>query len=144
MSGPELELNAALRQLAASAKNLEAPPAVEAAVLCAFRRRRGVRGSRWMLRLAAAVVLALLGGAAGLLLRPQRREVVTEFAPLLYGDDWRPLDGGRLVRVRLPRSALSRFGLPVSQDRAAEPIHADVLVGHDGLARAVRLVEWKY
>src|SRR5215831_18043878 len=49
-------------------------------------------------------------------------------------------DGGQLVRVELPRSALMRFGLPVNTDRAGERIKADVLVGSDGIARAIRFV----
>src|SRR5215813_12286713 len=49
-------------------------------------------------------------------------------------------DGGQLVRVELPRSALMRFGLPVNTDRAGERVKADVLVGADGIARAIRFV----
>src|SRR5215510_13966011 len=49
-------------------------------------------------------------------------------------------DGGQLVRVELPRSALMRFGLPVNADRASERVKADVLVGSDGIARAIRFV----
>ena len=52
-------------------------------------------------------------------------------------------DGGQLVRVELPRSALARFGLPMNMDRADERIKADVLVGADGLARAIRFVNVK-
>ena len=50
------------------------------------------------------------------------------------------LDSGRVVRVQLPRSALARFGLPVNAERAGEPVKADVLLGEDGTARAIRFV----
>ena len=51
-----------------------------------------------------------------------------------------PFDPPRVVRVELPRSALESFGLPMNMERAGERIKADVVVGHDGLARAIRFV----
>jgi hypothetical protein len=68
----------------------------------------------------------------------EEREMMTDFIPLVY--DPSPIELGRLVRVRLPRAALVAFGLPVNELRAEEPIQADVLLGDDGLARAVRFV----
>jgi len=45
------------------------------------------------------------------------------------------------VRVELPRSALANFGLPVNMDRYNEKVKADVLVGVDGLAHAIRFIQ---
>jgi hypothetical protein len=45
-----------------------------------------------------------------------------------------------MVRVELPRSAMASFGLPVNMDRANENVKADVLMGVDGLAHAIRFV----
>ena len=56
------------------------------------------------------------------------------------GSDLTPIDSGSLVRVELPRSALESFGLPMNMERAGERIKADVLVGSDGPARAIRFV----
>jgi len=67
------------------------------------------------------------------------REVVTDFIPVVY--DPEPVEHGRMVRVRLPRSALASFGLPMNEQRAEETIQADVVLGEDGLARAVRFVK---
>jgi hypothetical protein len=50
------------------------------------------------------------------------------------------LDSGQVMRVELPRSALMSFGLPMNMERANERIKADVIVGDDGLARAIRFV----
>jgi hypothetical protein len=36
---------------------------------------------------------------------------------------------------------LISFGLPVNAERAAEPVTADVVVGVDGVARAIRFVQ---
>ena len=52
----------------------------------------------------------------------------------------RQLDSAQVVRVELPRSAMMSFGLPVNMDRADERIKADVVVGNDGMARAIRFV----
>jgi hypothetical protein len=67
------------------------------------------------------------------------REIATDFMPM-SGSDPIPIDSGSLVRVELPRSALESFGLPMNMERAGERIKADVLVGSDGLARAIRFV----
>jgi hypothetical protein len=68
------------------------------------------------------------------------REYVTQFFPVMQGDDLIPLEGGQLVRVKMPRSNLIPLGIPFNQERASETIKADVLVSNDGLARAIRLV----
>ena len=72
---------------------------------------------------------------------PETQEVVTHFVSLGYGSALDLQDGAQMVRVELPRSALARFGLPMNIDRADERIKADVLVGTDGLARAIRFVQ---
>ena len=66
-------------------------------------------------------------------------EVATDFMPL--GDLTSLQDGGQIVRVKLRRSALVRFGLPVNMERFNENVKADVLVGADGLAHAIRFVQ---
>jgi hypothetical protein len=50
-----------------------------------------------------------------------------------------PLDGGQMVRVQMPRAALAAWGLPVNAERAGETVKADLLLAHDGTARAIRL-----
>ncbi|HEU5238224.1 MAG TPA: hypothetical protein VFU37_13900 [Pyrinomonadaceae bacterium] len=68
------------------------------------------------------------------------REIATDFIPVSYGGV--NLDeGGRVVRVELPRSAMAKFGLPVNMNRANERVKADVLFGIDGLAHAIRFVQ---
>jgi len=72
--------------------------------------------------------------------RPAATESVTDFMPLTAGAPAPPLESGQLVRVELPRSALASLGLPVNVERAHEPLKADVLLGGDGQARAIRFV----
>ncbi|MBO0799314.1 MAG: hypothetical protein J2P31_10890, partial [Blastocatellia bacterium] len=67
-------------------------------------------------------------------------EVATDFIPLTYGESLKPIEEGELIRVRMPRSALLQFGLPMNVERAGVPVKADLLVGEDGLAHAIRFV----
>jgi len=67
-------------------------------------------------------------------------ENLTDFLLLRYGDDHKPMESGEVIRVQMPRSALITLGLPVNVERADEPIMADLLIGEDGLARAIRFV----
>ena len=68
-------------------------------------------------------------------------EVATRFMPIGYAGPINLQDGGQLVRVELPRSAMLSMGLPVNMDRYTERVKADVLLGSDGLARAIRFVQ---
>ncbi|HEY7181213.1 MAG TPA: hypothetical protein VIC84_07330 [Blastocatellia bacterium] len=71
---------------------------------------------------------------------PDEAEVVTEFFPLREGEDITALDSLEVVRVELPGSALGEVGLPVDPETMNEPVKADVVLGQDGLARAIRFV----
>jgi hypothetical protein len=68
-------------------------------------------------------------------------EIATDFIPLSSMPAVSLQDGGQIVRVKLPRSALANFGLPVNMDRYNEKVKADVLIGVDGLAHAIRFVQ---
>jgi hypothetical protein len=70
-----------------------------------------------------------------------RPEIATDFIPLRYMNVANLQEGGQIVRVEVPRSALANFGLPVNMDRYNERVKADVLYGVDGLAHAIRFVK---
>jgi anti-sigma factor RsiW len=70
----------------------------------------------------------------------QKAEAVTEFYPLREGADLAALATMQWVRVELPSSALSEVGLPVAPETVNTRIKADVALGEDGLARAIRFV----
>jgi hypothetical protein len=46
----------------------------------------------------------------------------------------------RTVRVEIARSMLLTMGLPVNIDRGEGLIKADIIIGEDGVARAVRII----
>ena len=68
-------------------------------------------------------------------------EIATDFIPLSYMNTASLQDGGQIIRVELPRSTLANFGLPVNMDRYNQKVKADVLLGVDGMAHAIRFVQ---
>ncbi len=65
----------------------------------------------------------------------------TPFYPLPYGGDSLGQEPHLVVRLEMQRSAMRLVGIAVPEERAREPIQADVLLGADGLARAVRFLD---
>jgi hypothetical protein len=65
-------------------------------------------------------------------------EIVTDFFPLM--DVAPPLGRGQLLRVAVPASTMRSVGLPVREERLNEPVQADVLLGEEGMVRAIRFV----
>jgi len=68
------------------------------------------------------------------------REEVTEFIPLMVGVDLRSYEPAQIVRVEMLTSALTDLGLPDGPEIRTGPIKADLLLGFDGQARAIRFV----
>jgi hypothetical protein len=82
--------------------------------------------------------------------QPRAEKLGTETAAQKAGDDFIPLtylssatamESGTVVRVQLSRSALISLGLPVGVSASTESVKADLVIGDDGVARAIRLVE---
>jgi hypothetical protein len=144
----ERRLTVALLDCAAGSTGAEAPQRVEDALVAAFRRTVTSRPSRWPVWASAvAAGVAVFAIAVGLQPRdpvppaaPQD-EVVTEYFPLQYGTDLTALEGAPVIRMEFPRTVVVSFGLPINPQRAAEPVQADVVLGSDGIARAVRFVQ---
>jgi len=73
----------------------------------------------------------------------QTEPSATAFYALPYADPSGPMLSGDVIRVSLPRSAMGIVGLPVNPDRMFEPVQADVIVGDDGVAHAIRFVQYQ-
>jgi hypothetical protein len=67
-------------------------------------------------------------------------EVAGDFVSLVPDVAWGPGESGQIMRVSMPRAALQSFGLPVDESRAFEMVRADIIVGQDMVARAIRVV----
>jgi hypothetical protein len=141
-------LDTALRAMAEDDAQLGASAGIEARLLVEVRNIAVARRRRMAIVVCAAaavVLIALWIGSQPFLPLPSSNarvaEVTTDFMPLPYSSV--PSTNVQLVRLVVPRTALVSFGLtpPDPFERAsAETVLADVLVGDDGLARAVRFV----
>lgn len=69
--------------------------------------------------------------------KPQQQEIKTEFIALSYA---RNPDSGQIVRVKVPSSMMVTLGLVQTVEKPANLVDAEVLVGDDGLTRAIRFV----
>ena len=72
---------------------------------------------------------------------PAPHEVVTDFFPLM--DAPPPFERGQILRVLVPASTMHSVGLPIIPERWSERVQADVLVGEEGMARAIRFVSYE-
>jgi predicted anti-sigma-YlaC factor YlaD len=147
----ERAVSAALRLVAETVEE-PADGQTEAAVLAAFDahwerppRRSGQRVWRGVAAAAVVVVATLVGIVVRNVphderaVAPERGVELTDFVPWPGADAGPPFESGELVRVDLPVSALPALGFwPPSSDVSF--VQADVIVGQDGFARAVRLV----
>ena len=70
----------------------------------------------------------------------KRSEYATEFIPFGSGNAQKTMETGEVIRLQMPRSALITFGLPVGVERADSSVKAELLLGEDGMARAIRFV----
>jgi hypothetical protein len=70
----------------------------------------------------------------------ETQEIATDFIPLVSRAEISAMESGQLVRVLMPRSAMASYGLPFNQERADMPVSAQVLIGNDGVARAIRFL----
>src|SRR5579885_2011082 len=164
-------LAAGLRLLAQEWRRVSAPPYVETKLLAAFRNQAQARArrpariwaSRWMWASAAAATVA---GALFLILgrepsapRESPPGSVVQFAAVGGGvSDWIWSDAEgfiplpnvpdlpsaepvNIVRVELPRSSIMAWGYWMNDPEGSEKVEADVLLGADGVARAVRVIE---
>ena len=141
-------LHDALRAMAEDEARLGASAGIEARLLGEVRSMAAARRRRMATAAFAAVAVVLLAlwiGSQRFL--PSRSsearvaEVTTDFMPLAYSSV--PSTNLQVVRLAVPRNALASFGLtpPEPLDRMfTDTVLADVLVGDDGLARAVRFV----
>jgi len=63
------------------------------------------------------------------------------FIPLPNAAQVGPNDEVNLVRVEVPRAAMMSLGYDVKPEEASQFVQADVMLGTDGLARAVRFLD---
>jgi hypothetical protein len=152
------ELLESLRALAADGPR-EAPLHIEQQLRAQFRRQSRRRAlMTWAapaFGLAAAAGIALFLWVHSEKLKPApapalvaERTVAAvdddadaSFYPLPEAEALPAVENAMVVRVQLPVSSLELMGVPVGEERADASVQADLLLGQDGLARAVRLAQ---
>ena len=156
------ELLEGLRALAAEGPR-EAPAHIEGRLRVQFRQRNRRRTllTRWVpaCGVAAAAGIALLvwthsshvtesqkpkpapvlAVVAQAVVPAAEDDTDASFYPLPEAEALPAVENAMVVRVQLPVSSLQLMGVPVSEERADASVQADLLLGQDGLARAVRL-----
>jgi len=92
---------------------------------------------------------AVVPTAANATPRPARRKNTTQRASVvrpsgfieLPGSDGLPaFESGEIVRMEVPVATLPSYGIDISSGSTGGPVEADILIGQDGFARAIRLV----
>ena len=117
-------------------------PEVETAVLAEFDRViRARRRSRWMLGVAAvaAGLIVAWSGARGPQMEPVAPTAEASFTALPYVIQPAMYESTEVVRMTVPVAELVAAGMRLEADPGAH-VEADVMVGQDGRARAVRLI----
>jgi hypothetical protein len=66
--------------------------------------------------------------------------VATDFFEIPYSEPLRPEERADVFRIQMPRANMAVFGLPVAGGRLDSRVTADVLVGEDGVMRAIRFI----
>ena len=129
---------------------METPPHVEAAVLAAWDKEhahRAARPPRSLWRDVAAVAAAITI-AIGLAQLGQQLQRATQRAPersrdsrtlLLVGEPILQGEPVRMVRMRVPAATLTGLGVRPVTGTPGEHVDVDVIVGEDGVARAIRV-----
>jgi hypothetical protein len=149
----ERELLENLRALAADGPQT-APDRVERRLRAEFRMRtRRQRARLWtsLAGVAAVAGIALLlwvreapkpaaGPMKNIVAAEMEEEADASFYPLPQAESLPDVENAMVVRVQLPVSSLRSLGFPVDEERADE-VQAELLLGQDGLARGVRLVQ---
>jgi hypothetical protein len=137
-------LDDAMSKLAAELADTGAPPEVESAVLAEFDRlKRRRRGRNWIA--AAGAIAASVAGMWVVEHRPAAPPSVQvqdeqPFVPIPYVLPPAPYERVEVVRMKLPVAALIAAGFRMQTADLGAEAEADVIVGQDGRARAVRLI----
>ncbi|MBK8148367.1 MAG: hypothetical protein IPK58_09185 [Acidobacteria bacterium] len=68
----------------------------------------------------------------------EQDDVKSDFIALMYSSDE---ESGQLVKVKVPRSMMVSLGVSMNVQNGSEFVNAEVLMGGDGSARAIRFIQ---
>jgi hypothetical protein len=67
----------------------------------------------------------------------KKTEIKSDFIALSYARD---AESGQIVRVKVPSSMMVTLGLVATVEKPSALVDAEVIVGDDGLTRAIRFI----
>ena len=145
----EYSLADAFEELRREEAAIKTPAHVGAAVLAAWDKAHAESAQRpprlWrnVTAVAAAVTIAVglaqLGRQLQRLTQPPTTQAQNSGTLLLVGEPILQGEPVRMVRMRVPASTLSGLGVRPVTGSPGEHIDVDVIVGEDGVARAIRV-----
>jgi hypothetical protein len=144
------DLAGALDALRQDEARIEPPPHVEAAVLAAWDRAHAPRSeersrSPWRDAAAIAAAVTIVAGLGQLghelqrTTRASMERAIESRTLLLVGEPILQGEPVRVVRMRVPASTLTGIGVRSTTGDVAAHVDVDVIVGEDGIARAIRV-----
>lgn len=155
----EARVSERLDALKSALASVKAPDSLDAELALAYRARRDRERHAarprlwWMPPLAMAATLAVVGWMVRTTASPPvsgpSPEVMTELSANGDAGPFLALKSlerialephATLVATQFPRALLAQWGLPVSPERAGEPVRAEMLYSAEGEALAVRLL----
>ncbi|MGH9374808.1 MAG: hypothetical protein ACRD1J_01420 [Terriglobia bacterium] len=77
-------------------------------------------------------------GPAGRAVSPAESADYSGFIPLPYDEGSTSQGSSQIVHVEVSRSALASMGFPVTEAASGSYVEADILIGEDGMATAIR------
>ena len=147
-------LSSAMRHLATECADAQLPAEMEAALLGEFERERRRKRRSPIVIATGAIAASVLAFVAlehppfakhaapvapvGVELAPVAQEA--PFVPIPYLAPPAPYERIEVVRMQVPVAALIAAGVPVRTADLGARVEAEVMIGQDGRARAVRLV----
>jgi hypothetical protein len=143
----EPSVDEALRTLAADDRQVVVPPRVHASVMRAWDARVLAPSGESADRAALVRRVALVAGVAALVVfavlfrgDPPRVDETAgrELGYVLVPDPMADPASLQVVRLRMPRTGLATLGVPLANPEAEGVVELELLVGEDGVARAIR------
>ena len=150
MMNPE-PIDIRLAELRRAMDSVSPPASLEGALTARFRRTHRARRPSlwWMPPLALLATAAVTSWIIRAPVPPMHSPLAAVAAEADAGPflALKPLErialepGTTVVASEFPRALLADWGLPVSPDRAGEPVRAEMLYSADGEALAIRLID---
>lgn len=136
---PEQQNKAELQQLTAT-KPVDSPEKVETAIAVQpepINEIKTITHHKFVRAKAIRKASSLRSNVNDPTLVAKKTEIKSDFIALSYARD---AESGQIVRVKVPSSMMVTLGLVATVEKPSALVDAEVIVGDDGLTRAIRFI----